>query len=226
MQNQPKPLLSKEKILHAARILLQQHGLEEFSMRKLGAELGVQAMSVYRYFPNKKALLDSVLEELQVNVQLPEAGGRWMDRLRLICRAYNQTMQRNAQLQTLLGARESKPKNPLPVMEALHCALSESGMSQTLQVQSYVDLIIFLKGFPLYEAEVSEANSPENTVNFLTQPQTAAYPHLQKIAPKLYTLDNQTQFNCSLDTILSGIKQKLKAEQKTSKAEKNALNLY
>ena len=45
--------LSRERVLDAAIKLADQGGLESLSMRKLGQELGVEAMAVYYYFANK-----------------------------------------------------------------------------------------------------------------------------------------------------------------------------
>ena len=50
--------LDRERILAAALSYIEEHGLPQLSMRKLGAELGVEGMSLYRYVPGREALLD------------------------------------------------------------------------------------------------------------------------------------------------------------------------
>ncbi|UQS81806.1 TetR/AcrR family transcriptional regulator [Bombilactobacillus folatiphilus] len=57
-----KETLSNSYILQVALDLIDQVGLEKFTMRKLGTELGVSAMAVYRYFPNQKVLFDNLVE--------------------------------------------------------------------------------------------------------------------------------------------------------------------
>lgn len=52
--------LDRHRILEAALRLIDEHGLAELSMRRLGAELGVQAMSLYRHLPNKQAVVEGV----------------------------------------------------------------------------------------------------------------------------------------------------------------------
>ncbi|MEU4417907.1 TetR family transcriptional regulator [Nocardia salmonicida] len=54
------PLLSRERIRDAALVLIDRDGLAEVSMRKLGAELGVQAASLYGHYPNKDELFDDI----------------------------------------------------------------------------------------------------------------------------------------------------------------------
>lgn len=52
--------LDRRRILEAALRLIDEHGVAELSMRRLGAELGVQAMSLYRHLPNKQAVVEGV----------------------------------------------------------------------------------------------------------------------------------------------------------------------
>lgn len=52
--------LDRRRILEAALRLIDEHGLTELSMRRLGADLGVQAMSLYRHLPNKQAVVEGV----------------------------------------------------------------------------------------------------------------------------------------------------------------------
>lgn len=54
--------LSRGLVLDAAVALVDSDGLDGLSMRKLGAALGVEAMTLYHYLPNKAALLDGLVE--------------------------------------------------------------------------------------------------------------------------------------------------------------------
>jgi AcrR family transcriptional regulator len=49
-------------IRDAAVSLIARHGYEAVSMRRLAAEVGVQAAALYRYFPTKEDLLFALLE--------------------------------------------------------------------------------------------------------------------------------------------------------------------
>ena len=69
--------LTHRRIVEAALRLIDERGLDALSMRALGAELGVEAMALYRHVADKGALLDGVvgllLEELGDDV--PMDGG-------------------------------------------------------------------------------------------------------------------------------------------------------
>ena len=54
------PLLSRERIRDAALTIIDRGGLSELSMRRLAAELGVQAASLYKHYPNKDDVLDDI----------------------------------------------------------------------------------------------------------------------------------------------------------------------
>ena len=57
-----RPQLSADEILATAEELLRREGIESLSMRRLGVELDVWPMSVYRYFRNKDELLDALVD--------------------------------------------------------------------------------------------------------------------------------------------------------------------
>ena len=53
--------LTRERVLTAALEIVDREGLARLSMRRLGAELGVDPMAVYYHIPNKAALLDAMV---------------------------------------------------------------------------------------------------------------------------------------------------------------------
>ena len=64
--------LTRQRVLEAALHLIDREGLEGFSMRKLGAMLGVEAMSLYNHVESKRALFDGVIELLIVQAPYTE----------------------------------------------------------------------------------------------------------------------------------------------------------
>lgn len=74
MRRQP---LTRDAILDAAVALLDRHGLAGLSMRRLGAALGVEAMSLYHHVPNKDSLLDGIHERILLSLEAPPATRSW-----------------------------------------------------------------------------------------------------------------------------------------------------
>ena len=50
-------------ILVAARQILEEHGHEDLTMRRLGAAVGIRAPSLYKHFPDKAAVEVALIEE-------------------------------------------------------------------------------------------------------------------------------------------------------------------
>ncbi len=70
--------LTKERVLRAAVDLLDRDGIDALSMRKLGQELGVEAMALYRHVRNKDDILDGAIDVVLAEIELPgqEVTGR------------------------------------------------------------------------------------------------------------------------------------------------------
>ena len=76
--------LSRERIITAAVAIVDAQGLEALSMRKLGASLGVEAMSLYNHVTNKDDVLDGVLDHVLREVPLPDPALAWDDQLSVV----------------------------------------------------------------------------------------------------------------------------------------------
>jgi TetR/AcrR family tetracycline transcriptional repressor len=77
----------REDVVARALAVLDDYGLADLTMRRLGAELGVQPSALYHHFPNKQALLAAVADELLARGAraLPDAA--WDERARVACHA-------------------------------------------------------------------------------------------------------------------------------------------
>jgi AcrR family transcriptional regulator len=69
--------LTRDAILDAALELLDRHGMDKLSMRRLGAALGVEAMSLYNHISSKTALLDGIHERILLSLDPPGHSRSW-----------------------------------------------------------------------------------------------------------------------------------------------------
>ena len=77
--------LSRQRVAAAALAFIDEHGVPALSMRKLGAELGVEAMSLYNHVANKDDLLDAVSDLMYREIMTmlrPDPDRSWQDDLR------------------------------------------------------------------------------------------------------------------------------------------------
>ena len=75
----------REDVVARALVVLDDHGLADQTMRRLGNELGVQPSALYHHFANKQALLAAVADEILARGARPLPDGRWEEQARASC---------------------------------------------------------------------------------------------------------------------------------------------
>jgi AcrR family transcriptional regulator len=75
--------LSREGIEDAAYEVIEREGLAGFSMRKLAAALGCEAMSIYHHFPSQAHLYESLVDRLFGPLEVPDPELPWRQRMRM-----------------------------------------------------------------------------------------------------------------------------------------------
>jgi AcrR family transcriptional regulator len=66
--------LTRDSVVAAALALVDADGLAGLSTRKLGERLGVEAMSIYHWFPSKQHLLDALVDHAIASIPLERPG--------------------------------------------------------------------------------------------------------------------------------------------------------
>lgn len=124
--------LSRDRIVRAAVRYIDTHGLGGLSMHKLGAELDVKAMSLYKYVANKDDLLDGVVEELWAEVEnAAPATSDWRDGYRSVARALRDTVHHHPNAATLITSHGIMPVPALRCIQTHITAASGSGVPET-----------------------------------------------------------------------------------------------
>lgn len=136
--------------------------LDGLSMRRLGAELGVEAMSLYRYFPSKAALMDAVVCRMLADLELPspdaDPSAGWDDAVRAYARSYRALSTAHPRLRPLLAT--VGPANPtLAAIDRRMVALwRAAGFDATTAVQAQTALQGYLAGSCLQGAGTAEGD--------------------------------------------------------------------
>ncbi|MEV6217651.1 TetR family transcriptional regulator [Nocardia sp. NPDC051833] len=122
------PLLSRERIRDTALAMIDRDGLAEVSMRKLAAELGVQAASLYGHYPNKDDLFDDIATGVMSHVDtsgfdtLP-----WDDGLAAWARSYRTALVTHPNFVPYLAAGPGRRAENLRAADAVHGGLVGAG---------------------------------------------------------------------------------------------------
>lgn len=96
--------LSRQRIMRAALDIVDADGLESLTMRRLGQAVGREAMALYRYTPNRNAILDGVIA-LAMEEMVIEPQERWQDQLRAGAHAFRDMILRHPHVLPLMATR-------------------------------------------------------------------------------------------------------------------------
>ncbi len=122
------PLLSRERIRTAALDLIDRDGLADLSMRKLGAELGVRAASLYGHYPTKDDLLDDISDAITAGVDTTVFDtADWRTALMDWARSYRAALVRHPNFVPYLAAGPGTREENLRVADAVYGGLVRAG---------------------------------------------------------------------------------------------------
>ncbi|MFD3550922.1 TetR/AcrR family transcriptional regulator [Streptomyces goshikiensis] len=154
--------LDRERITAATVRLLDAEGLGRFSMRRLAAELGVTAMSLYWYVDTKHDLLELALDRALGELVLPaapepdpEAGNEavagtgpaaWPGRLRVLACGYRKLLVAHPWVAPLTAAYPNIGPHARAFDAALQRLLDATGLADTGRTGAHLAVSYFLHG--------------------------------------------------------------------------------
>jgi TetR/AcrR family transcriptional regulator, tetracycline repressor protein len=123
--------LTLDAIVDAALMVIDEQGLERLSMRRLGARLGVEAMTLYHHVPSKDALLDRLVERVIARAGFLEADPAmgWRERLERFARRYRAILVDRPNLAPLIATRPVRSPDALRELAAGGAVLMREGFT-------------------------------------------------------------------------------------------------
>lgn len=146
--------LDRDKIVAATVRLLDSEGLTKFSMRRLAAELGVTAMSVYWYVDTKDDLLELALDQVHGDMALPDVADEtadWREQLRHIAVEYRTMLVSHPWLPQLIGRFFNIGPRSMAVSNATLRVIVRSGLPVEERTGALSALFQFVYGFATIE---------------------------------------------------------------------------
>jgi AcrR family transcriptional regulator len=141
-----RPPVTVDRIVDAALAMIDERGLEQLSMRKLGARLGVEAMTLYHHVPNKDAVLDLLVERVITQAGLFEADDDlgWRERLERFARRYREILVARPNLVPLIATRPVRSPQGLRELAAAGAMLLRAGFTveQCFHVGNAVAMLV------------------------------------------------------------------------------------
>jgi AcrR family transcriptional regulator len=189
-------------------------------MRKLAAQLGVEAMSIYHHLPNRQAILGAVADRVLGQVPIPEGELGWRARTERFAGDTYQVLMAHPAVVTILATEEADPSDPraLAASNATIGALADAGFSPVEQVTIYHAITSIIFGFVL------------SHTRGLTQPwgygegkwtgdveavkeRTTEIPHIAALIPIFLTAPQGDDFRLTVRLFLDGIEREHTREE-------------
>lgn len=203
--------LSRERVLRAAVALADQSGIESLTMRRLGQELRVKAMSLYNHVASKDDILDGIVDLVVGDIHVPATGTDWRSAMRERAVSAHEVLLAHPWAAMLLMSRYNIGPGMTRYLEATLGRLREGGFSIAGALDAWNILDSHLYGFTLQELnlpfEVEEAQRVSAEV--LTQLPADEFPHVAEVINEVMQLGRKEDFEFGLDLILDGLERTL-----------------
>ena len=200
MSDAPRPTLNRQRIAAAALVLIDADGLAGLSMRKLGAELGVEAMSLYHYVENKSDLLDAVADHLFGLIDLPRSVDLedWEQAIRLGLRAFRNVLLEHEAALELFASRSIRSENSVQVLHWAHERFVGVGLSVEEAHKALHMAVSFVMGHAANEGDTAPASLADD----------AEVPaEMVEYFERVESVTSGELFDAGLDLVVAGLRQ-------------------
>ncbi|HET8843147.1 MAG TPA: TetR/AcrR family transcriptional regulator C-terminal domain-containing protein, partial [Ktedonobacteraceae bacterium] len=201
--------LTRQRILEAALRLLDQEGLEGFSMRKLGASLGVEAMSLYNHVESKRALFDGVIELLIAQAPLsvhPDVTPR--EQLWTIAHALRDVLRAHPRVLALIATSPLRTSASLAMLDRLFETLHQAQITGVQSIYALQCLVGFIVGHTLLgtgtQAVAGLEPGPNGPMVWQRFP-AEQYPRLHMLLPEIAQWNADQEFDFGLQALFQGL---------------------
>jgi TetR/AcrR family transcriptional regulator, tetracycline repressor protein len=207
--------LSRRRVLEEAVRFADREGLEALTMRKLGAELGVEAMSLYNHVPNKGALLDGMVEVLLGELEIPLRNQDWEERIREGYRAFRRLAHEHPHVFPLLVNRPPETMDGVWLVEEFLQTLRDAGFGREEALHAFRVLSSYTFGYAMAEIR-GFALEPDGSRLGARALSPEEFPNLSELVLQLERVDRDAEFEFGLDLLLSGLQVRLRQRHQVS----------
>lgn len=207
--------LNRERVLRAAVELADREGIDALSMRRLGQELSVEAMSLYNHVPNKEDVLDGMVDLVVGEIDLTPDGEDWKAAARNRILSARQVMLRHRWASGVIVSRRQPGPVMLRYMDSMGGIMRAGGFSVDLMHHAFHALGSRVLGFTqeLYDDSGELEQTPEIQALMIRQ-MSQEYPNIAAVMEQVVHddasvvgsgCDDQFEFEFAMDLILDGL---------------------
>ena len=209
--------VTRERVISAALRVMDDEGLDAVTMRRIGRELGVEAMSLYNHVQDKDDVLGGIVEMVMSEFDPPASHGDWREDAKNAAREWRRMLTRHPNVMTVM-AEQRKPLTSPDSMRPMDIALGvlrSAGLDVRDASQAFHAFGGYIMGFVMMEqgmmlghGDADEEHLREHA-EFARMAAAGELPHLTEALPVLHECAADDQFEFGLDLLVRGVESKL-----------------
>jgi len=199
--------LTRDRIIDAAVVLADTGGVDVLSMRKLGAELGVEAMSLYNHVENKDDILDGMIDHVFQTIPLPAADSDWRFSIRDTALAALDQFVEHPWMVNLLMQRGTYGQSSLRFMDRILGLFRDAGFTEEDAHHAWQMLASHTMGYAFQQA----SGGHDKHGREWSLPDLSGFPNVSALAPYLADCKFDVEFAFGLDIIIAGLAARLES---------------
>ena len=168
-------------------------------MRRLGSELGVEAMSLYRHVKDRDELLEGLADFLATEIEPQRGEVEWADALRTFAGEQRALAHRHPAAFGLVGMQVLATPYVLRPIEEVLASLRSGGFTPARAILAYRVVASYARGYALAEL----------TGFAIDVPPDAPLPAVRALARRLASEPTESSFRNGLETIVAGLRTQL-----------------
>jgi AcrR family transcriptional regulator len=195
--------VTADEILEVAGNIVERHGVDALTMRRLSDDLGVAVTSIYWHVGNRDAVLDGLVDRLLARMKtLKAAGDTPVERMASLARQLRAELLERQHLVGLAHERDRSPAMFLPVQQALATELATLGLRGT-------EAAVFLRALQVHviSSVLMERSALRNSSHGTVDPQLwpADYSDRELVDALANPAEYVVVFEFGLYALLEGI---------------------
>ena len=204
--------LTRARVLETAVGLADRESIDAVSMRRLGQELGVEAMSLYTHIRGKEDLLDGMIDVVVAEIPVDTDGPDWRTTLRRQILAARSVMLRHRWASRVIETRSAPGLATLAYMEAATGIIRDAGF--TVDLTHHAMHVLGSRVFGFNQDLYDDSGTPDEAAAAFAAQLASAYPNIAAIAGAasheggIGGCDDDYEFAFGLDLILDGLERR------------------
>lgn len=211
----PRPArISRDDVLRAALALIDESGIEQLTMRRLGAALGADPMTAYRHFAGKSEIAEALVDDFWIGLPVPEprAGESWQGYATRLMRAVRSALSTHPGLIPVVATHPISSPGALQAVDAAVGELLRAGAPVDAALGDLINVLVMITVSSALGEYSSPAGSDDDTAATPDSGDAAsagaellaALPHLGSIVAQGWTPSAERQFEAAIAATLAG----------------------